>query len=182
MSGKPTTNRLVYWTALIAIAAAGGWFAYDLTSGPRPPTVAEYLDGDGKGGTLVSAGALELDGTRIACEGRPTVMNPKLDDVAAVFPDFIILNPKAMSPLPKPVKLYAYLHECGHLIVGLSEEKADCFAIAQGKSQGALLEGAVAAICEFWKSNKGDSAHLPGPERCKLMQACWVKGMAGFNP
>ena len=174
-------NRWMYWAALLVIAAVGGWFAYDLNSGPRPPTVAEYLEGDGKGSTLVAAGALTLDGSAVACEGRPTVLNPKLDDVAAVFPDFIILNPKAMTLLPKPVKLYAYLHECGHLIEGKSETKADCYAITEGKAQGALQNGAVTAICDFWKANKGDSAHLPGPERCKLMQACWVKGMAGLD-
>ena len=174
-------NRQVYWAVLAVIAAIGAWFAYDLNSGTRPPTVAEYLDGDGRGGTLIPAGALTLDGSPIACEGRPTVMNPKLDDVAAVFPGFIILNPKAMQPLPKPVKLYAYLHECGHLIEGTSETKADCYAITEGKAQGVLADGAVAAICDFWKANKGDSDHLPGPERCKLMQACWAKGMAGLD-
>jgi len=88
---------------------------------------------------------------------------------------FIILNPARMQKLPKVVRLYAFGHECGHQLHGVSEEMADCYAVTRGQAQGWLDAAGVEAICAFWKPYAGDNKHLPGPERCELMKRCFAK-------
>ncbi len=172
-----SVKRLAYWAFLAAIAIAGSWLAYDLTSTPRPPTVEEYIASAGLGAKRAEPG-FQLSGVTPACHGLPIVLDPSLDDVAAAHAGFVILNAERIAKLPKVVQLYAFGHECGHQVHGLSEEKADCQAIADGKAAGWLDEPGVGAICEFWKPYQGDSNHLPGPERCLLMKRCFAEGMA----
>jgi len=159
---------------LSGLAVAGALFAYQLSSAPSaPPTLAEYL-AYAPGRTLAPAG-YGVDGTPLACGPVQIVLDPKLDDVAAAHPGFVILNPAAFAKLPKVVRLYAFGHECGHQLHGPSEEMADCYAVTRGQAQGWLDAGGVEAICAFWKPYAGDNKHLPGPERCELMKRCFAK-------
>jgi hypothetical protein len=170
-------RRFLRWSILAAIAVAGSWLAYTMTSTPRPPTVEEYIADAGPGAKLAGPG-FQLSGITPACHGMPIVLDPSLSDVAAAHAGFVILNAERMAKLPKVVQLYAFSHECGHQVHGPSEEKADCQAIIDGKSAGWLDLSGVGAICAFWKPYQGDSAHLPGQERCLLMQRCFTEGMA----
>jgi hypothetical protein len=101
------------------------------------------------------------------------VLNPSLNDIAAAYPGYIILNPDRFRALPKVVRLYAFYHECGHQMRGPSEEAADCYAVEVGRRDGWLDLLGIQAICDFWRPYAGDSVHLPGPERCKLMKRCF---------
>jgi hypothetical protein len=170
-------KRLAYWAVLGAVAIVGSWYAYRLTSAPRPPTVSEYISKAGPGASLAPVD-FKLSGVTPACHGLPIVLEPSLNDVAAAHAGFVILNPERIAKLPKVVQLYAFGHECGHQMHGLSEEKADCQAIVDGKAAGWLDAAGVVAICDFWKPYQGDSAHLPGPARCELMQRCFAEGFA----
>ena len=169
-------RRLAYWVFLAAVAVVGSWFAYRLTSTPRPPTVSEYLLSAGPSASLAGAD-FKLSGVTPDCHGLPIVLDSALNDVAATHAGFIILNAERIAKLPKVVQLYAFGHECGHQVHGLSEEKSDCQAVVDGKAAGWLDAAGVVAICDFWKVYKGDSAHLPGPARCELMQRCFAEGM-----
>ncbi|MEZ5922974.1 MAG: hypothetical protein R3D57_01170 [Hyphomicrobiaceae bacterium] len=169
-------RRWVYRVILAAVAVIGSWAAYRMTSTPRPPTIDEYIASVGLGATKAEPG-FQLAGVTPDCHGLPIVLDPTLDDVAAAHAGFIILNRDRMAKLPKVVQLYAFGHECGHQVHGLSEEKADCQAITDGKRDGWLDAAGVGAICDFWKPYQGDSAHLPGPDRCQLMQRCFAEGM-----
>ena len=170
-------RRLAYWAFLAIIAVAGSWFAYSFTSAPRPPTVEEYIASAGLGARQAEPG-FRLSGVTPSCHSLPIVLDPSLNDVAAAHAGFIILNAERIAKLPKVVQLYAFGHECGHQLHGLSEEKADCQAIVDGKAAGWLDASGIGAICDFWKPYQGDNAHLPGPERCLLMQRCFSEGMA----
>lgn len=170
-------RRLAYWVFLTAVAIAGSWFAYRLTSTPRPPTVSEYISRAGPSASLAPAD-FKLSGVTPACHGLPIVLDPSLKDVAATHKGFIILNAERIAKLPKVVQLYAFGHECGHQMHGPSEEKADCQAVVDGKAAGWLDAAGIGVICDFWKPYQGDNVHLPGPARCELMQRCFAEGLA----
>ncbi len=171
MDWTPARLRLLL---LIGLAVACALFAYQIASAPAaPPTLAEYLS-YAPGRTLAPAG-YGVDGTPLACGKVQIVLNPKLDDVAAAEPGFVILNPAAFDKLPKVVRLYAFGHECGHQLHGPDETVADCSAIADGVSQKWLDAAGVQAICDFWKPLAADKGHLPGPARCEAMKVCFAK-------
>jgi hypothetical protein len=161
--------------AFLAIAVA--LFAYQITSAPAaPPTLAEYL-AFAPGRTLAPVG-YGVDGTPLVCGKVQIVLNPKLDDVAAAEPGFVILNPAAFDKLPKVVRLYAFGHECGHQLHGPDETVADCAAISSGVSQKWLDAAGVQAICDFWKPLAADKGHLPGVARCEAMKQCFTRAVA----
>jgi hypothetical protein len=58
----------------------------------RSPTPEEYVTHVGRGAKIVPAGELQLDRYKLICGLRPTVIDNNLDDYAAAYPGFIILN------------------------------------------------------------------------------------------
>jgi hypothetical protein len=54
---------------------------------------------------------------------------------------------------------------------------ADCYAVMRGQAQGWLDAAGVQTICDFWGKTKSAGGHLPGPERCALMQRCFARAM-----
>ncbi|HEY8276197.1 MAG TPA: hypothetical protein VIG52_04280, partial [Methyloceanibacter sp.] len=60
------------------------------------------------------AGKFALDGHRLYCGTRPTVIDDQLDDYGAAYPGFLIMNTRMLAKLSTPIKLWIYSHECGH--------------------------------------------------------------------
>jgi hypothetical protein len=130
------------------------------------------VGGDAK---IVPAGQLEIDGQVLICGRRPTVINNQLDDYAAAFPGFLILNLELLARLSSTqVKLWIYSHECGHQFRGPDEETADCFAVQRGRRQQWLTSEGLEQVCRFIGPAKGDSMHFQGTERCAAMRRCYV--------
>ena len=140
--------------------------------GQRPPSVTEYAEHVGNA-RIIPAGQLVLDGNRLFCGRRPTVMDPSLDDYGAAYPGFLIINPRLISRVPTAVKLWIYSHECGHQFRGPSEEVADCFAVQRGRRQRWLTTDGLEQICKFIRPAKGSSMHYSGPYRCSVMRQCY---------
>jgi hypothetical protein len=138
-----------------------------------PPTVTEYAAHVGNA-TIIPAGRLKIDGQTLSCGRRPTVLDPSLDDYGAAYPGFLIINPKLIARVPTAVKLWIYSHECGHQFRGPSEHLADCFAVQRGRGQRWLTTDGLDQICRFIGPAKGSSMHYSGPERCRLMRACFT--------
>lgn len=136
-------------------------------------SLEDYLAEVGPDAKLVAAGKLVIDGRRMRCGRRPTVMNPKFDSWGGAYPGFVILNPERIKGLPTPVKFYVYAHECGHQFVGRSEEAADCFAVKRGRRYGWLTAEGLEDICTFISKLKGDWNHAPGTVRCQKMRVCF---------
>ena len=149
--------------------AAQGWASVEgsTTSGP---SLEEYLKQVGPDAKLVAHGSLTIDGQRVNCGKRPTVLNPNFDSWGGAFPGFVILNNNKIAPLSTPTKLYVYSHECGHQFVGANEGKADLFAIRRGVRWGWLDALGLEDICTFISQLKGDSVHPPGTKRCETMR------------
>ena len=112
----------------IALAAASG------ISEAGDPTPEEYVQKVGGDAQIIPAGELTIDGHKVICGKRPTVLDNSLDDFGAAFPGFLILNPKLLAKIKStPVKLWIHAHECGHQFRGPDEETADCFAVQRGR-------------------------------------------------
>ena len=172
-----TGNRIVV-AAIVGLAVLSANFLTMLFPTPaasqRPPSVNEYAAHVGNA-RIIPAGGLVLDGNRLLCGRRPTVLDPSLDDYGAAYPGFLILNPKLIARVPTAVKLWIYSHECVHLFRGPSEELADCFAVQRGRRQGWLTTDGLEQICKFIRPAKGSSMHFSGPERCKFMRQCYAE-------
>ena len=57
-------------------------------AGPTPEEYAAKVGGDAK---IVPSGELAIDGRKVICGKRPTVLDNKLDDYGAAYPGFLIL-------------------------------------------------------------------------------------------
>jgi hypothetical protein len=140
----------------------------------RDPTPQDYVERNGGGATVISSGQLLLDGHRMTCGSFPTVLDPNLNDYAAApYRQFIILNMPYIAKVPTIVKLWIYNHECGHKFVGLDENKADCFAVRNGRATGWLTPQGLDQVCSFISVAQPDAAHLSGPDRCTRMRECY---------
>jgi hypothetical protein len=138
------------------------------------PTPEEYVGHVGGDAKIVPAGELKLDGRKLECGRRPTVLDNNLDDYGAAYPGFLILNPKLLNKVSTPVKLWIYAHECGHQFRGPDEETADCFAVQRGRRQKWLTAEGLEEVCRFIAPAKGDSMHFSGSHRCEAMRTCYV--------
>jgi len=136
-------------------------------------SLEDYMKEVGPRAKLIAAGKLVIDGKRMRCGKRPTVMDPKFDSWGGAYPGFVILNPERIKDLPTPVKRYVYSHECGHQFVGRSEDAADCFAVKRGRRYGWLTAEGLEDICTFISTLKGSWQHAPGPKRCANMRICF---------
>jgi hypothetical protein len=140
-------------------------------AGPTPEEYISHVGGDAK---IVPAGELKLDGYRLVCGQRPTVLDNNLDDYGAAYPGFLILNPKLLARVSLPVKLWIHAHECGHQFRGPDEETADCFAVQRGRRQRWLTPDGLEEVCRFISPAKGDSMHFSGSHRCEAMRECYA--------
>ncbi len=133
----------------------------------------QYLKEAGDRAKLIPAGQLKIDGHRMLCGKRPTVIDPGFDSWGGAYPGYVILNPKRMDGLSTVIKKFIYAHECGHQFVGRDETAADCFAVKRGRRYGWLNETGLAEVCGFMEQLKGSWDHAPGPERCAKMKVCY---------
>jgi hypothetical protein len=132
--------------------------------------VQQYLSEAGPDAKLIEHGKLKIDGKKVNCGTRPTVLNSNFDSWGGAFPGFLILNSAKINGLSTAVKLYVYSHECGHQFVGPDETQADLFAIRRGVKWRWLDAVGMEEICTFISTLKGDSVHPPGTRRCEAMR------------
>jgi hypothetical protein len=140
---------------------------------PAGPTPEEYVAHVGGAAHIVPLGELKLDGRKVLCGQRPTVLDDNLDDYGAAYPGFLILNPKLMGKVSTVVKMWIHAHECGHQFRGPDEETADCFAVQRGRRQGWLTREGLEEVCRFISPARGDSMHFQGAHRCEAMRQCY---------
>lgn len=128
-----------------------------------------------KSAKIIPAGSLKIDGTRMICGRRPTVLDSTFNDYGGAFNGFIILNPRLLKRLPRQVKLWIYSHECAHQFRGGDEAVADCFAIERGVRRKWLTSSGMKKICKFIWSAPATEMHAAGPKRCEMMKRCFKK-------
>ena len=139
------------------------------------PTPEEYVQKVGGDAQIIPVGQLTIDGHKVICGRRPTVLDSTLDDFGAAYPGFLILNPKLLAKIKSTaVKLWIHAHECGHQFRGPDEETADCFAVQRGRRQGWLTPEGLDEVCRFMAPAKGDNLHFTGTQRCEAMRQCYA--------
>ena len=156
---------------LVALCVIASMAIGTAQAGPTPEEYASHVGGDAK---IIPAGTLKLDGQKMTCGQRPTVLDNQLDDYGAAYPGFLILNPRLIAKVSTTVKLWIFSHECGHQFRGPDEETADCFAVQRGRRQGWLSADGLDEICRFISPAKGDSMHFSGSHRCEQMRKCYA--------
>jgi hypothetical protein len=156
--------------AVLMLAAVAASTTLAQSAPPTPEGYAAHV-GSSK---IIPPGGLRLDGRKMTCGQRPTVIDDQLDDYGAAYPGFLILNSKLMARVPTSVKLWIYAHECGHQFRGPDEETADCFAVQRGRRQGWLTPEGLEEICAFIRPSKGSSMHFSGSHRCDSMRRCFA--------
>jgi hypothetical protein len=156
---------------ILAVIPGYGAHAQQLKTDPTP---YDYVARNGGGASVVPYGQLVIDGHRMICGNYATVLDPNLNDYAAApYRQFIILNMPYIAKVPTAVKLWIYSHECGHKFVGTDENKADCYAVRRGRSEGWLDASALEEVCQFISAARPDALHATGPDRCKSMRECY---------
>jgi hypothetical protein len=159
------------WWGLALLLAAGITAASAADGPPTPDEYVAHVGGDAK---VVPSGQLKIDNLRMQCGHRPTVLDSQLDDYGAAYPGFLILNPRLLAKVSRPVKLWIFAHECGHQFRGPDEETADCFAVQRGRREGWLSPEGLEEVCRFISPAKGDSMHFSGSYRCNYMRKCYA--------
>jgi hypothetical protein len=164
-------RQVVRWGALLA----GALIVLGSATAEGGPTPEEYVRQVGGDARIVPAGMLAIDGHKVICGTRPAVLDSNLDDFAAAYPTFLILNPKLLAKIKSlPVKLWIHAHECGHQFRGPDEETADCFAVQRGRRQGWLTPEGLEDVCAFISPAKASNVHFAGAQRCEAMRACYA--------
>jgi len=163
-----TLARHILGAAALMLAIGG----FGAGSAHANPTAENYAKQVGAS-RIIAPTKLSIDGVRVSCGRRPTVLDNQLDDYGAAYPGFLILNPRLLAKVPTAVKLWIFAHECGHQFRGPDEEAADCFAVQRGRRQGWLTPEGLEQICNFIKPAKGDSMHFSGSYRCESMRRCY---------
>jgi hypothetical protein len=133
----------------------------------------QYVAQVGGGAQVIQYGELMIGDRPMSCGKRSTVLDPNLDDFAAAYPGFIILNPRRLAGVKPNVARWIYAHECGHQFRGPDEDRADCFAVQRGRRQNWLTAADVEDICTFIAPAQGDSMHFSGPMRCTSIRRCF---------
>jgi hypothetical protein len=135
----------------------------------RQPAVAKQKDG-----TLLIAGRT------LRCGRSRHVLDGRLPNVGLAAPGVLVLNPRELSRMPDPVRLFVYHHECGHHKVGGSELGADCWAVKQGVRDGWLGREALAQVCRSFGNAPPTSTHPSGARRCASLNRCFATAVAAL--
>jgi hypothetical protein len=122
-----------------------------------------------------------IAGFPVGCGNAWTVVGPGVGDIAravpamAGYPPRIWIDPSYYS-LPAPVQFFIYGHECGHHIVGMNEDAADCWAARTGRHQGWFTTTTMQYLIQAFQWNPGDWTHAPGPVRLQRIWNCFTNG------
>ena len=92
--------------------------------------------------------------------------------------DFVILNPDMLKNQPETVRIFVFKHECGHLTVGDSELKADCFAVQQGVHEHWLDRKGLDQVCQSFDGAPETSTHPSAERRCRNLDQCYAAALA----
>jgi len=119
-------------------------------------------------------GTFAIDGIPFSCGNVTFIVTPNIPDVGIAQPGVIYLNPNYLMYMSTPMKLFVAGHECGHHVVGLNENAADCWAIRMGRQQGWFPPQAFQEMIYQFQNNPGDYTHAPGPIRVQNIMQCYA--------
>ena len=152
--------------ALLVCAICGG-----LPAGPAlAPQPARAESWAGKSVTLA--------GHQVRCGNAEIMLDRELPSEGGAGDDFLILNPDMINQQPEPVRLFVFSHECGHLTVGDSELKADCWAVNRGVREHWLDRRGLEQVCRSFEGAPETDTHPSAQKRCLNLDRCFASAIA----
>src|SRR5437588_12956899 len=101
---KPTATT----TACLLVIALNALSPQCAQAGPTPEEYVSKVGGDAR---IVPVGQLQIDGNKLVCGQRPTVLDNSLDDYGAAYPGFhVILKRLKLDPTTVQDQCGAFAH------------------------------------------------------------------------
>jgi len=158
------------------------------SNGPVPSALSSARMSDR---ALSYSGCVDIQGRQVAA-----FANGGVPDVARAFIDAstgvptIVFNPSVLSWLQPETRLFFFIHECAHHVLGHAvggaspstmEQEADCWAINRLGETGLLSGREISAIqADLIQFGRGDHTHLPGDLRADALVRCLGPGAVGL--
>jgi hypothetical protein len=121
---------------------------------------------------------ITLAGHQLQCKNVDILLDNDLPSEGGAGDDVLVLNPQMLQRQPKTVRLFVFTHECGHLTVGDSELKADCYAVHQGVRQGWLDKKGLVQVCDSFEGAPETDTHPSAKRRCANLDQCYAAALA----
>lgn len=126
-------------------------------------------------------GCVDYRGIPVASIADTRVPDVAIATYAPTGEPIIVYNPSALSWLSAPTKLFFYVHECAHHVLGhgvsghpmTAEQEADCWAIRELVQRRMISPAGFQAIQnDIARFGRGDWTHLAGPQRAISLGDC----------
>jgi hypothetical protein len=124
--------------------------------------------------------SVTLGGRKVQCHNAQIMVDRELPSEGGAGDDFVILNPDMLKEQPKTVRIFVFNHECGHLTVGDSELKADCYAVERGVEEHWLDRKGLNEVCQSFDGAPETADHPSAARRCRNLDQCYAKALAKF--
>lgn len=122
--------------------------------------------------------SVTLGGRKVQCNNAEIMIDRSLPSEGGAGDDFVILNPDMLKSQPETVRIFVFKHECGHLTVGDSELKADCFAVQQGVREHWLDRKGLDQVCQSFDGAPETDSHPSAARRCRNLDQCYATALA----
>lgn len=124
--------------------------------------------------------SVTLGGRKVHCNNAEIMIDRELPSEGGAGDDFVILNPDMLKSQPETVRIFVFTHECGHLTVGDSELKADCYAVQQGVRERWLDQKGLDQVCQSFDGAPETESHPSAARRCRNLDQCYAKALAAL--
>ncbi len=122
--------------------------------------------------------SVTLGGHKLGCNNAEIMVDRSLPSEGGAGDDFVILNPDMLKSQPETVRIFVFKHECGHLTVGDSELKADCYAVEQGVREHWLDRKGLDQVCQSFDGAPETETHPSAARRCRNLNQCYAAALA----
>jgi len=87
-----------------------------------------------------------------------------------------------LSALQETVPLFVFYHECGHMHVGDSELKADCWVTEPGVREAWLDKKGIGQVCQSFDGMPETDTHPSAQRRCRNIDQCFSEALSRLHP
>ncbi len=122
--------------------------------------------------------SIKLAGHDLHCGNAQIMIDRNLPSEGGAGDDFLIINPDMINQQPATVRRFVFSHECGHLTVGDSELKADCFAVNLGVREHWLDRKGLDQVCRSFDGAPETESHPSAERRCRELDRCFAAALA----
>lgn len=132
------------------------------------------------GAETIVGRSVTLAGRKVHCGNAEIMVDRDLPSEGGAGDDFLVLNPDMLNQQPKTVRLFVFTHECGHLTVGDSELKADCWAVNRGVREHWLDRKGLNQVCQSFEGAPETPTHPSARRRCGNLDRCFATALAAL--